>query len=120
MVFGYIIKEFWYALFLVSIVKIVGFTIAFYLAKCFLKEKLEYLFEENVYFKSFSGMVVKKPYTMITLLKVMHIPSFLKYYGVGILPVRFIEFFWPTGMIYNIKKYVFHYIFHNNFFFIYF
>lgn len=49
-------------------------------------------------------MVIEKPYTMITLIKLMHIPSLIKYYGVGVLDVRFIEFFFPTG---KHNKYIF-------------
>lgn len=39
----------------------------------------------NIYFDSFSKLVKDKPMTMITLLKLMHIPSVVKNYGVGVL-----------------------------------
>ena len=47
---GFIIRDFWLALLLMSIVKIIGFTIAFLIARYCFKERLEEYLKFNVYF----------------------------------------------------------------------
>lgn len=50
LIIGFVLKEFFFALFFVSIVKIIGFTLCFLLARYLFREKIESLLKGNLYF----------------------------------------------------------------------
>ena len=52
LIIGFILKDFFFALFFVSLIKIIGFTLCFLLARYLFREKIESLLKGNFYFEA--------------------------------------------------------------------